>query len=166
MAIRFVIKQSFSATSEFDPPKFPCGVRTRTHESRTNQNQLEVRSQGKFGYKEEIFQAVTDLGPLRCPVTSAMPANFLAAPETLMGFRLDGASKAESAKGGRRVNGLCLAQEDLAMITICFRHGLIFSHIRQVQFLARRSHLRCPQVELDDLRSICLIHAVDRFGSR
>jgi hypothetical protein len=38
------------------------------------------------------------------------------------------------------------------MITICLRHGLILSHIQQVQFLARCLHLRCPQVELDDLR--------------
>lgn len=46
------------------------------------------------------------------------------------------------------------------------RDELILSHLPQVHYLARRLHLRCPQVELDDLiqaGTIGLIQAVDRF---
>lgn len=43
---------------------------------------------------------------------------------------------------------------------------MILDHLPQVELLARRLHLRCPQVELDDLISVGtvgLIKAVDRF---
>jgi RNA polymerase sigma factor FliA len=51
------------------------------------------------------------------------------------------------------------------MTTASLREDLIFSHMPQVELLARRLHRRCPQVELDDLISagtIGLIQAVDR----
>jgi DNA-directed RNA polymerase specialized sigma subunit len=43
------------------------------------------------------------------------------------------------------------------------RDELILSHLPQVEYLAKRLHPRCPQVELDDLiqaRTIGLIQAV------
>ncbi len=52
------------------------------------------------------------------------------------------------------------------MMSASLREELILTHMPQVEFLARRLHRRCPQVELDDLISvdtIGLIQAVDRF---
>lgn len=49
------------------------------------------------------------------------------------------------------------------------RESLILSHLPQVELLARQLHMRCPQVELDDLISvgtIGLIEAVDRYDGR
>jgi RNA polymerase sigma factor FliA len=46
------------------------------------------------------------------------------------------------------------------------RDELILSHLPQVEYLAKRQHARCPQVELDDLiqvGTIGLIQAVDRY---
>lgn len=46
------------------------------------------------------------------------------------------------------------------------RDELILSHLPQVEYLARRLHARCTQVELDDLiqaGTIGLIQAVDRY---
>lgn len=52
------------------------------------------------------------------------------------------------------------------MTNMLLREQLILAHMPQVRLLAQRMHLRCPQVELDDLISagtIGLIQATDRY---
>ena len=54
----------------------------------------------------------------------------------------------------------------MATISPSERESMILERMPQVEYLARRLHRRCPQVELDDLISagvIGLIQAVDRF---
>ena len=54
----------------------------------------------------------------------------------------------------------------MATISPSERESMILERKAQVEYLARRLHRRCPQVELDDLISagvIGLIQAVDRF---
>ena len=54
----------------------------------------------------------------------------------------------------------------MATISPSERESMILERMAQVEYLARRLHRRCPQVELDDLISagvIGLIQAVDRF---